>query len=90
MYSPNGDIVCKGCFYTADALQRQLRGAKNMIMGGIVSIATGILVAPFAFVIIRKLFVLLSATLIVGGIAGIRYGSEVLSRTRRELAMQPR
>jgi uncharacterized membrane protein HdeD (DUF308 family) len=91
MYSTNGDVVCKGCFYTADALQRQLSGAKQMLLGGWCSIVVGILCVPFAFVGARKLFALLAGTLIAGGISGIRYGSQVLARARRDLvATQPR
>ena len=86
MYSTSGDVVCKGCFYTADSLQRQLRGGKQMVLGGWCSVAFGILCIPFALLGARKLFGLLAGALIAGGISGIRYGRQVLARTRNDLA----
>ncbi|HEX4514444.1 MAG TPA: hypothetical protein VH054_12930 [Polyangiaceae bacterium] len=85
MFSTNGDPVCKGCFYTVDALQRQLAGGRQMLLGGICSIVFGVLCLPFALVL-KKLGALLAGTLIAGGIVGIRYGSQTLGRARDDLA----
>jgi hypothetical protein len=89
MYSKNGDVVCKGCFYTADALQRQLDGARQLIFGGIFSIVAAILCTPFV-IVSRKLFALLFGTLVVGGVSFIRYGAQSLKSARRQLSFQPR
>jgi len=82
MFAPNGDAVCKGCFYTEDANTREAAGGDQLFFAGIAGIVLSVLVLPLAFVSVR-LGGTLSGVLLAGGIAALRQGLAIRRRRLR-------
>lgn len=81
MFAPNGDAVCKGCFYTQDANARESAGGDQLFFAAIAGLVLSVLVLPLAFISVR-LGGILCAVLLTGGVSALRQGLAIRRRRR--------
>lgn len=86
MYTPDGDVVCKRCFYADDTRRKESGAARALISSGYAGIVVGSLLVVLAFLIgVRGAgrIAAVGAVLFAGGVASLREG-----RRRKALEAQ--
>jgi hypothetical protein len=74
MFTPNGDAVCKRCFYADDTRRKDSGATQGLISGGYAGIVVGIVALALAVLAGSGRAGALGAVLLASGVAGVREG----------------